>query len=254
MAFVPGATRVAPFTSSFTPRLCTRSSADVPATPARAAPSRHARVKCTLGEEVKPEVLSSSSTSAETMQEVEGIVALVKEHGLTDFRYSQDDLTVEITMPGGRGFEDGKLKDLPPVQAAGAVGPASAAPASLEAGEMMAADVDGTVIDEQEVYETEEVEQAEAIVQEEPDEDGVFPSDFVVTSNRVGFFFSGAKSKPPLVNVDDHVDFNQPVCIIEQLGQQYVYLSEVSGTVVKVFVEDGDAVEFGTRVMVIRPD
>ncbi|CAN8072230.1 unnamed protein product [Agarophyton chilense] len=86
------------------------------------------------------------------------------------------------------------------------------------------------------------------------DADTVYDSDFVVFSNRVGFFFLGAKNKPPLVNVGDRVDFNQAVCIIEQLGQQYVYRSEASGTVLKMFVEDGDAVEYGQQIMVIRPD
>lgn len=190
-----------------------------------------------------------SESAIQTLDDVEELIALVDEFNLADLRIEDQGVSVEISRPGGRGFEDGKLAR-PQVQAV----PADGVPYELP--------------EQQVLYEEPELPQAapssadgeteQRVEPEKPDPmtdpDTVYDSDFVVTSNRVGFFYSGAKNKPPLVNVGDHVDFNQPVCIIEQLGQQYVYLSEASGTVVKIFVEDGDAVEYDQQVMVIRPD
>lgn len=186
-----------------------------------------------------------AQSSIQTLTDIEEIIALVDEFDLTDFRLADKGVAVEISRAGGRGFEDGKLAR--PVQGAaeGAVVYQTQEPGVVYEDEAVTQD-EGAVVD------------VPAVEQGEPDPTGdpdtVYDSDFVVMSNRVGFFYSGAKNKPPLVNVGDHVDFNQPVCIIEQLGQQYVYLSEASGTVNEIFVEDGDAVEYDQQVMVIRPD
>lgn len=199
--------------------------------------------------DVVSEPRESSITSA---ADVEEIVGLVKRFKLKDFRLVDGDVAVEISMPGGRGFtSEGALREDPvPQQVTGMYPPGMMPQMAAPQGEY----------EEDEYGEVEEDESyAEEFVPLEPveevmaDEDGVFPTDFVVTSNRVGFFFSGGKGKPPLANIGDHVAFNQPVCIIEQLGQQYVYLAEVSGTVVTMYVDDGDSVMFGSKVMAIRP-
>lgn len=192
----------------------------------------------------------NSESSISSFKEVEAIIELAKEFELADLRLEDNGVTVEISMPGGRGFKDGDLKEIPQPPAAAPAPSYVQAPPSYEAVAEAAVEQD----EDEEFGEEEDEEADDSPATEEADEDGVYPSDFVVTSNRVGFFFSGGKGKPPLANVDDHVAFNQPVCIIEQLGQQYVYLAEVSGTVVKIFVEDGDPVMYGTKVMVIRPD
>lgn len=180
-----------------------------------------------------------SESCIRTMDDVHDIIALCNQFDVRDLRICDNGVSVEITRPGGLGFEEGKLNRPPP--------------------EAVPAGVAGDVVVQRRMEKPVEKKAVPAaavaeVAEEEKDPDAIYDSDFVVTCNRVGFFFSGAKNKPPLVNVGDHVDFNQPVCIIEQLGQQYVYLSEASGTVLKVFVEDGDAVEYGQQVMVIRPD
>lgn len=179
-------------------------------------------------------------------------MALAKEFDLADLRVVDSGVTVEISRPGGLGFAEGKLRDLPAPNVVAAGAPYAIGPQEhvLEA-----------LGDGEEFYEEEDADDvggedpvSDVPIEDPSDTSAVYDSDFVVTSNRVGFFYSGAKNKPPLVNVGDHVAFNQPVCIIEQLGQQYVYLSEASGTVIKIFVEDGDCVEYSQQVMVIRPD
>lgn len=200
---------------------------------------------------------NTTESAITSLEDVQELIELADECDLKDLRIVHNGVLVEITRPGGRGFDiDGRLKDPPrPL--------ADSAPAFDDAEEIESMD-EGAVFDEAEIAAQAPVANADESVQatpaspvdgaEEQDPNTVYDSDFVVTSDRVGFFFCGAKNKPPLVNVGDHVSFNQPVCIIEQLGQQYVYLSEASGNVVQVFVEDGDAVQYGTQIMVIRPD
>lgn len=190
----------------------------------------------------------------QSMDDVEAIISMAAELQMGDLRLCHEGVVLEVTFPGGAGFdEDGNLQ-VPPLPA---VAPAPAAVA-------VAAAPTASYIDAAPVAEEEEIEEPEATPPPMPewessddgaaDSGGVVDSDFTVSSNRVGFFYSGAKNKPPLVNVGDHVGFNQPVCIIEQLSAQYVYKSEVSGTVVAVCLEDGDSVEYGQKLMAIRPD
>eukprot|EP00172_Hildenbrandia_rubra_P002649 Plantae.Rhodophyta-Hildenbrandia_rubra.ctg3651.p4 GENE.Plantae.Rhodophyta-Hildenbrandia_rubra.ctg3651~~Plantae.Rhodophyta-Hildenbrandia_rubra.ctg3651.p4 ORF type:complete len:297 (+),score=91.02 Plantae.Rhodophyta-Hildenbrandia_rubra.ctg3651:4367-5257(+) len=213
-----------------------------------------------------------------SLGDVGEIINVVKDYEVGDIRLVQDGVAIEITMPGGRGFVDGVLREAPLEE----VGVADVREEVVEEKEekvgaevgngddVVEAEVGGTdggmksrgngngyvQAAVKEVVKSEEKESG--VVEEEDDgEDDankIFASDFVVMSNRVGYFFSGQKNKPPLVNVGEHIEYNKPVCVIEQLGQQYVYKTEVSGTVVNIFVEDGDPVEYDQKIMVIRPD
>lgn len=193
-----------------------------------------------------------------SLDDISEIIQTVEESDLADFRIEHNGITLEISREGGRGFDpEGNLNPLrQPVFADAAVQPPQVMDPDLPF-EYADDPADGANVAV--ATETNEMDVAVDVVPDQPapenmDPDTVYDSDFVVTSNRVGFFFCGAKNKPPLVNVGDTVSFNQPVCIIEQLGQQYVYLSEAAGKVVKVFVEDGDPVMFSTQIMIIRPD
>eukprot|EP00168_Porphyra_purpurea_P008332 TRINITY_DN2052_c0_g1_i1.p1 TRINITY_DN2052_c0_g1~~TRINITY_DN2052_c0_g1_i1.p1 ORF type:complete len:308 (-),score=100.15 TRINITY_DN2052_c0_g1_i1:1763-2557(-) len=194
----------------------------------------------------------ASKSVVQSMEDVEAIISMAAELQLGDVRLSHEGITLEVTFPGGAGFDaDGNLQVPPaPVMAAAPAAMAAApAPALMEAAPADEVEEDDGEVDEAPLpsWETSSDDGAS-------DGGGVVESDFTVSSNRVGFFYSGAKNKPPLVNVGDHVGFNQPVCIIEQLSAQYVYKSEVSGTVVAVCLEDGDPVEYGQKLMAIRPD
>lgn len=184
----------------------------------------------------------------QSMDDVESIISMAAELQMGDLRLSHEGVVLEVTFPGGCGFDaDGNLQVPPPPAAA-------PLPAAAVAAAPATSYVDAVPVAEEEADEPEEAPPSASSDDGFVDSVGAVDSDFTVSSNRVGFFYSGAKNKPPLVNVGDHVGFNQPVCIIEQLSAQYVYKSEVSGTVVAVFLEDGDAVEYGQKLMAIRPD
>lgn len=225
--------------------------------PSATTPQRddHPRVSTNFGDDTH----QLDESCIKSLDDISELVQVVEECGFADFRICHNGVTVEITREGGRGFDaDGCLKELPPPSYEGPVQATvpdqeTSMPYSQNVPESYVSEIAESNGDTSAV--TSEPEPSAPVAAEEGnDPDKIYDTDFVVTSNRVGFFFSGAKNKPPLVNVNDTVAFNQPVCIIEQLGQQYVYLSEAAGKVVKILVEDGDPVEYGSQVMVIRPD
>jgi acetyl-CoA carboxylase biotin carboxyl carrier protein len=68
----------------------------------------------------------------------------------------------------------------------------------------------------------------------------------VIKSPMVGTFYaSGTQDGPPFVKVGDHVGPTSTVCVIEAMKVFNEIPAEVSGQVVAVLVENGEAVEFG---------
>ncbi|MDX2084249.1 MAG: acetyl-CoA carboxylase biotin carboxyl carrier protein [Candidatus Melainabacteria bacterium] len=67
-----------------------------------------------------------------------------------------------------------------------------------------------------------------------------------VTAPMVGTFYrSPSPDSPPYVEVGQRVAPGQTLCILEAMKQMNELESEVSGTVLAVFANNGDAIEFG---------
>ncbi len=76
-----------------------------------------------------------------------------------------------------------------------------------------------------------------------------------ITAPMVGTFYRRpAPDKPPFVQVGDHVEPGQTVCIIEAMKLFNEIESEISGTIVKVLVDDATPVEFGQPLFLVKPD
>lgn len=76
---------------------------------------------------------------------------------------------------------------------------------------------------------------------------------FAVKSPMVGTFFAAASpSDPPFVSVGDRVEVGQPLCLIEAMKIFNQIEAERGGTIVKVFKEDRDPVEFGEPIFLLR--
>lgn len=76
----------------------------------------------------------------------------------------------------------------------------------------------------------------------------------IVKSPIVGTYYgSPSPGSPPFVNIGDHVETNQVVCIIEAMKLMNEVDSDAAGTVVKCFVTNGQPVEFGQPLFAIRP-
>lgn len=76
-----------------------------------------------------------------------------------------------------------------------------------------------------------------------------------IKSPMIGTFYrSSSPDTPPFVSVGDKVSKGQTVCIIEAMKLFNEIESEVSGTVVKVMIENATPVEYDQVLFVVEPD
>jgi len=95
--------------------------------------------------------------------------------------------------------------------------------------------------------------QAAAPKQEKPVASGKKTAD--IKSPMIGTFYRTANpDSPPFVSVGDKVTKGQTVCIIEAMKLFNEIESEVSGTIVKVMVENSTPVEYDQVLFVVEPD
>jgi len=77
----------------------------------------------------------------------------------------------------------------------------------------------------------------------------------VIKSPMIGTFYRTANpDSPPFVSVGDKVSKGQTVCIIEAMKLFNEIESEVSGTIVKVMIENATPVEYDQVLFVVEPD
>ncbi len=75
----------------------------------------------------------------------------------------------------------------------------------------------------------------------------------IVTSPIIGTFYtSPAPDKPPFVKVGDTISAGDVVCIIESMKLMNEINSEFGGRVAEIYVNNGDAVEYGQKIMRIE--
>lgn len=76
-----------------------------------------------------------------------------------------------------------------------------------------------------------------------------------IKSPMIGTFYRTSNpDSPPFVSVGDKVTKGQTVCIIEAMKLFNEIESEVSGTIVKVMVENSSPVEYDQVLFVVEPD
>ncbi len=73
-----------------------------------------------------------------------------------------------------------------------------------------------------------------------------------IKSPIVGTFYrKPAPDKPPYVEVGDHVEKGQIVCIVEAMKMMNEIKSDFSGTIKSINVEDGTPVEFDQNLITV---
>jgi acetyl-CoA carboxylase biotin carboxyl carrier protein len=154
------------------------------------------------------------------LDELKQILELVREHELTELELEGDGLKVRIKKDGQVVVHQAAP---PAVSAAAPAAVAAAAPAPAAAGERADTEI--------------EVDTELAVVK----------------SPIVGTFYrSPEPNAPAFVSVGDAVRKGQTLCIIEAMKMMNNIDSEYEGTVVKVYVENGQPVQFGERLFAIR--
>ncbi len=75
-----------------------------------------------------------------------------------------------------------------------------------------------------------------------------------IESPMVGTFYSASgPDKPALVSVGTSVDSNTVVCLLEAMKIFNEIKADCSGTIVKILVKNGQAVEYGQKMFLVRP-
>ena len=154
--------------------------------------------------------------------EIARILELMREHELSEFELERDTFKLRIRKHAGGHWV--AATPHPPHQGAAVPPPASGGAASAAGGAPVLPPVD------------EEMDLA------------------VVKSPIVGSFYRapepGAK---PFAEVGDVVQKGQVLCIIEAMKLMNEINAEIEGEIVKIYVENGQAVQYGERLFAIKP-
>ncbi len=74
-----------------------------------------------------------------------------------------------------------------------------------------------------------------------------------ITSPMVGTFYNSASpTSDPFVSIGQHVNQGDTICIVEAMKIMNQIEADQSGTVTEILCADGDAVEFGQTLVVIK--
>jgi acetyl-CoA carboxylase biotin carboxyl carrier protein len=68
------------------------------------------------------------------------------------------------------------------------------------------------------------------------------------------FYRAPSPESPPYINIGDHVDAGQTICIIEAMKLMNEIPADRSGTVTEIAVDNAQPVEFGQTLIRIKPD
>ena len=154
--------------------------------------------------------------------EIKQILEMMREHELSEFELEREHFKLRIQKQGGghwvsSGSHAPQMHAAPPMPAGGGAAAPQAVPPIL------------TPADD-------EVELA------------------VVKSPIVGTFYLAAEpGAKPYAEVGDTVKKGQVLCIIEAMKLMNEINAEIDGEVVKVYVENGHAVQYGERLFAIKP-
>jgi acetyl-CoA carboxylase biotin carboxyl carrier protein len=171
-------------------------------------------------ETIKKQAKSSSAKTAEpslNMDELRELANLVNEHGFTDFEFENANIRVRLSKNVAPQF----VQPYAPA-------PASSAPTAAQP-------------------------QSENKIEPSSTETAAEEDLHKITSPIVGTFYrSPSPDKEPYVKEGSNVSPDSIVCIVEAMKLMNEIEAEVAGEVVKVYVENGQPVEYGQPLFGIR--
>ena len=168
-----------------------------------------------------------SSIASPEVQQIEQLLRFMTEHNLEEFEYSRGDLRIRLKKPSQGMVMAPRPLAVPEIIIPGAV---SAAATSAAPNPAPAASVSAT----SEPRATEDLH--------------------LIKSPIVGTYYeSPSPGSDPFVKVGGHVNAGQVLCIVEAMKLMNEIESDESGEVVRIFVENGQPVEYGQPLFGIRP-
>ncbi len=164
------------------------------------------------------------TVSGVDLSQLERLLAFMSQHGLEEFEYSHGDLRIRLKKPAvNSNPPPQRLLTAPDIVVAGPAPPAPVAPGAAPAAETFMPSL-----------------RAEEL--------------HIIKSPIVGTYYaSPSPGAEPFVKVGDSVEMGQVVCIIEAMKLMNEIEADDSGEVMRIFVENGQPVEYGEPLFAIRP-
>ena len=167
---------------------------------------------------------SSPTFASPEMQQIEQLFQFMTEHNLEEFEYSRGDLHIRLRKPSSGLVLAGPRAAAPEIIVAN---PGSPAPAIEEASPSGPAGAPEARL-------TEDLH--------------------LVKSPIVGTYYgSPSPGAEPFVKLGAFVETGQTLCIVEAMKLMNEIESDESGEIMRIFVENGQPVEYGQPLFGIRP-
>jgi acetyl-CoA carboxylase biotin carboxyl carrier protein len=182
-----------------------------------------------------PQKLGSSQIGGVDLQEVERLLEFMAKHGLEEFEYERSGFRIRLRKPFSQPMGFSRAVSAPDIVIA--AGPSGHAGPAATAGATSGTTSSGTA------------------APDHAGEAGRAASEdvHVVKSPIVGTFYAAPSvGGEPFVKVGSRVDEGQALCIIEAMKLMNEIESDVAGEVVRIFVENGQPVEYGEALFGIR--
>ena len=174
-----------------------------------------------------------------TFKEIQDLIKMINKSNLTEFEMKDGDFKISIKANKSNPDNPAMVVQQPIMPVAGApmqVAPAYQAPPAPAAPAVTPA-------------------AAEAPAKSAPKAEKQDESKYLeIKSPIVGTFYrSSAPDKPAFVKIGDSVSEGSVVCIVEAMKLFNEIESEVSGTIVKVMVEDAQPIEYDQVLFLVDP-
>ena len=170
----------------------------------------------------KPSKSSGSPSFANPeIEQIEQLLRFMSEHNLEEFEYSRGDLRIRLRKPSaGAAYGTPRILAAPEIIVANPLAPPESATPAAQAGS-----------------------------------EGRSSEDLhLVKSPIVGTFYgSPSPGAGAFVKVGAFVEAGQTLCIVEAMKLMNEIESDESGEIVRIFVENGQPVEYGQPLFGIRP-
>jgi acetyl-CoA carboxylase biotin carboxyl carrier protein len=175
------------------------------------------------------------------MDELRDLVELIAEHGFTDFELEREGFRVRL----GRALAPQAVSASNVPSQTQATGQATAPATALA----MQPPAGGATQSSAEAQTAAASETGTSAATTPSEEEGLN----MITSPIVGTFYrSPSPTAEPFVRLGSHIHADTVVCIIEAMKLMNEILAETSGEVVKIYVENGQPVEFGQPLFGIK--
>ena len=164
----------------------------------------------------------SSSIASPEVQQIEQLLRFMSEHNLEEFEYSRGDLRIRLKKPSAGVPMYTRSMGVPEIIVPGATErPASASQISPAAS---------------------------------PPEPRATEELHLVKSPIVGTYYEApSPGAEAFVKIGAHVESGQTLCIVEAMKLMNEIESDESGELIRIFVENGQPVEYGQPLYGIRP-